>query len=359
MKFLYCSATLALLAIGFVGCAKKEASADTPESLATVNSDPISKKEYFDYLERKQTIFVTNQSGEVQSVRTAGNLGVQALRDLVERRLLFQMAKDAGVLPTADDVQKELDFRNSQRKGYEDSMINVAMMTKEMLLDQLKFELAKERLVTKGVTVTPAEVEQYVKENQKQFTEPPMAKLRLLIIQDASKKSAVEKDIAAGVPFTSVITKYAEDPKLKQAGGVYPETNVSRMSPDLQKLIAKTAKGKTSDWISLGKAYVKVYVEDKAPAKPIVLTPEIKNALRRQLAVQRGQLTNNIDQQLQDKLKVANISVTPPELSKPFDALLTQFKQQSAAQETSPPGGAPKGGPGGGSPTPSGPGAKK
>ncbi|AIE86232.1 peptidylprolyl isomerase [Fimbriimonas ginsengisoli] len=347
MKLSYLSVAAALLASGIIGCAKKEA-ASSSAAVATVNGEPISDQDYHDYLERMNMVFVNGGQGP-QRVPTVGSVGFQGLRDIVERRIILQMAKEDGVLPTDADVTKELDERTKQQPDYATRMISQGGYTMKMLRNDILFELARENLVTKGVVVTMPEVETYIKENPKQFSEPARANLLVIALQDDAKKKQADQDLAAGQNFQTVAIRYSVDPRIKETGGAYPENVVDRMPKPLQDLVAKTAPGKATAWIHEGATWIKFFVQSKAPAKPIVMTEEKKKQVQRELKKSRGSLANDLPRRLGEKMKAAKIEVVPDHLNKPWTAMMDELKKSSPAPAGNPAG--PGGAPGGPAPT--------
>jgi len=340
LKLRYAYAALALLTLGAFGCGKKDA-AVAEDTLATVNGEKISTKDFVDFLASKQTVYVNAGQGP-QLAQAAQPIGFQALQDLINKKVILQLAKDQGVLPTDADVSKELDLRTAQQGDFIQTMTR-AGLTLEQIKADLMFDLARERLITKGVIVTPAEVDSYIKENPKAFTEPAKASLLYVAVGNSTKKAQVDKDLSGGASFQTVATRYSEDPQARETGGQYPISDESQMPPQLQAIVDKTAPLKASDWVSVGQGFVKFYVQSKTPAKPVAITPELKERVRRNLAVQRGQLSTDLGKKQSEKMQAAQITVSQPMLSKMWESYMDSMKKQSAA--SSPPAGGGTGAP--------------
>jgi parvulin-like peptidyl-prolyl isomerase len=355
LKLRHASAPLAIACLSLVfplialsGCHKGDAGgadADAGATVAKVNGQPISQREFTDFLIGKTTVLVQGQQG-AQQAPTVGSVGLQALRDMVDRTLMLQLAKDEGVLPTDADVQKELDFRNASQPGYSDSVLKEGIPMDE-LKDQIKFDLARERLITKGVTVPMTEVDQYIKENPKQFTEPATDDLLLIALKTPANESKVDAALKAGKPFKEVAAQYSEVPNAKQTGGALPKTPLANLPQPVQSALAKVSPLHATDWINVGSGYLKLYVLSKSPEKKMELTAIKKEALQRSLAMQRGQATNDLSAKMLDKLKSANIDVSQPMLKKPWAQIAEEIKRTPA---TPPPGAAAGGAPGAGAP---------
>jgi len=340
LKLSYAYAAVAMLTFGAVGCGKKEAAEDN-NTFFTVNGEKVSTKEYLDFLAQKTTIIVNSSQGP-QLAPASPTVGFQCLQDLVARKIVLQLAKEQGVLPTDAEVSKEIDDRTKQQGDFLQRATQ-AGYTLEQIKANLLFDLAREKLLTKGVVVTPTEVDNYIKEKPQAFTDPAKASLLYVAVASAAKKAQVDKDLAGGASFQTVATRYSEDPRARETGGQYSETDVSKMNPELQAIVNKTAPLKTSAWISVGPSvFVKFYVQSKTPAKPIPITPELKERVRRDLAVQRGQLSTDLDKKQADKLQASEVTVNQPILAKMWASFTENAKKQAAAAAgpaTTAPGG--------------------
>lgn len=326
------TATLASLAL--VGCGKGGGG----DSLAIVNNEPVTLDEFHKYLERKPVVQVVGEDGQPKELSVVGSLGFQAMRDLINRRVLLQLAKDDGVFPSEDDVKKELDFQMKRRPDFirtlEDQGLTIEDIKRDLTLD-----LAKERIITKGVTVTTAEAEKYIKDNPKAFETPPQAKLRLIVVRDEASKKQVDTDLASGKPFSQVAVQYSIAPNVRQTQGQFPITDVSRMPQALQALVAATAENKATDWKSDSQPggapqWVKIFVEQKAPAKPVTVDDSLKEALRRQMAMEQGGKATDLGKRLVEKLKTAKVEVTLPSLKKPWETAFKSLQEQDVQSNT-------------------------
>ncbi|MGV3618589.1 MAG: SurA N-terminal domain-containing protein [Fimbriimonas sp.] len=320
-------ALAALLAFGVAGCSKPP----VEESVATVNGEAIPMKEYYAFLERKPTVQVSTPQGP-QEVQVSSLLGLQALRDLINQKLILQLAKEDGVLPTEADVKAELDFQEQQRGKFV-STLTAQGLSLEAIKEELLFNLARERLQTKGITIGAAEVDKYIKENPQQFMEPEKASLLWIVISDATKKALVDKDLQSGQDFRTVATRYSEAPGARQDGGAFGTDLVAQMPTPLQELVKATPELKATKWVQDQQNWIKFYVQKKTPAKKMEMTETRKKALQRQLALQRGSAANDVTKRVTDKLRAAKIDVSPKHLREPWEKAFEEAKNQMAQAE--------------------------
>ena len=341
MKAINSSLLLAALAsLALVGCNRGGGGGDSQlqdGDLAVVNGDSISMAEYYRYLERKPMVQVVAadsvQAGQAAEMAVAVPLGFQALRDLINRRILLQVASDDKVPPTQSDIEKELDFQKKQNPDFMPRLIGQGMNLAEIRRD-LTLDLAKEHILTKGVTVTPSDVDDFVKKNPDKFMIPAQAKLYVVMVKDDAGKKQVDADLAANKPFPTVAATYSIDPKARASQGLFPVSDVSRMGPALQLLVNETAAGKTTDWKSDGPNFVKVYIEQKVDAKKRTIDDTLKETVRRALAMERGSQANDLPKRLVEKLKASKIVVNPESLKKLWDNAFKSLQEADVNANT-------------------------
>jgi hypothetical protein len=308
------------------------------DNLASVNNEPITMDEYHRYLERKPQVQVIDQDGQAKELPVAASLGFQAMRDLVNRRILLQLAKDDGVFPTDNDVKAELDFQTKRRPDFI-RQLQAQGLTIEDIKRDLTLDLAKERIVTKGITVTMADAEKYIKDNPTAFENPPQAKLRLIVVRDEASKKQVDADLASGKPFSQVAVQYSVAPNVRQTQGQFPITDVSKMPPALQAIVNATPENKATEWKADNQPggatqWVKIFVEQKVAAKPMVIDDSLKESLRRSMAMDRGNKATDLGKRLVEKLKTAKVEVNPPSLKTPWDTAFKTLQEQDVQANT-------------------------
>jgi len=328
-------ALVALAAFGITGCGNKGA-APSKDNIAVVNGEPIDYAAFYDYMERKPLVQVQGQQG-AQDAPVVGSLGLQALRDLVTRKVLLQLAKEEGVLPAEADIRKEIEFRSVDNKDFVNMLIANKGMNLESIKSEIAFELARERLLTKGVTVSAQEVETYLKENADKFVVPAQAQLLWIIVRDRNKTRQVDQDLAQGQNFQTVATRYSEDRRVRETGASFPITRIDQMPTWLRDLVNKTPELKATDWRPDGSNFLKFYVLKKSASQPIVMDAHKKEILRRQLALDRGRLANDLEKRLNDRVRQAKIDIRPQHLKRPWDQAVEAAKMaadQAAATST-------------------------
>lgn len=280
-----------------------------PPSVATVNGETITKEDFYAYLERKPNVRVSTNQGPVDT-QLSEPLGFQALRDLVNRRILIQLAKDESVYPNDSDVKNELDYRESIQKGFMDTL-QKSGLTLDQIRNEIIIDLCQFRLVTKGVTVSPDQVSEFIKANPTMFQEPPRIELLWIVVDSPKERAAVDSELKSGQTFSAVAMKYSKAPGARQNQGRFPADNYDRFPPALKKLVDATAESAYTDWNADGARTIKFYVQKKVAAKKMDTNDNIlKERVRRQLLLQKGSKGTDLNKRLLTKLKDSKVDVT-------------------------------------------------
>ncbi len=351
MKCTYPNAFAATLFLGIAalsgqGCGQ---GASAGGNVAVVNGDAISTNEFHSYLERKSTVQVV-AANQIVEAKIAGSFGLQGLRDLVNRRIVMQIAKDDSVTPTEKDIADELEYQTKRRPTFV-KMLTAAGMTLDQIRADLALDLAQEKILTKGITVTPDEVTKFIKDNPKKFETPEQAQL-LWIVVKADRKGQVDADLNAGQPFGVVAGRYSDAPGARQSGGAYAESMVEKMPPRLREIVAKTEELKTCAWLADGGNAVKFYVQKKIAAKKVPIDDTLKEAVKRDIARTRGTQANDLGKHMQEKLKLAKIDVMAPQFKEAWDKAYKNMMDAQAAPKAAPAATPPSTGTASGTPAP-------
>jgi len=303
------------------GCGKESS------SLATVAGDPITLQEFNEYLESKPTVRVVVNNGQVAEVPVAETLAFQAMQDLVTRKLVLQLAADEGVRPGPKEVDAEIAFKTDLQPAFV-KQLQARGMSMDSIRSQVELDLAQERLLTKGITITDEEVETFIKENPKQFVEPATANLTWILVNNAAQRDAAQKELDLGKAFKAVAKEKSQAPNAMQAEGAFQVQQINQMAAPLQEAVNKTDPGKTTDWLPSGNGFAKFLVNSKTAEKPLEMTANRKAWLKRQMAIQRGRQGTDLVNRVADKLRDSNIEVQERSLKD----LWAKFEERLKAQ---------------------------
>ncbi len=319
------AALVALFVVG--GCGP----AGSTDVLATVGNDPITIDQFNDYLGVKQTVRVLANNQTVD-LPVADTLAFQAMQDLVQRTVTYQLAKDDGVMPTDEDVKKEIEFqkaldpdfiRRQQGRGLQIGQIR----------EETRLNLAAERLLTRGVTVTDADIEQWRKDNPRAFVRPATVEMLWVLATTPQRRDQVQRELTSGKAFRDAATTLSQAPNAQQAGGRYQggAVAVETLPPALRTAIQNLGENGQTGWLQFTEGFAKFQVIKKNPEQQIEVTKERLEAVRRQIAAQRGQRARDLRQRIVDRVRESEVEVKRDALKESWDRFEEQLKAQAEA----------------------------
>ncbi len=328
------------LAAAIAGCGSKSA-----KSVATINGEPVTYDDFYFSLSMKPTVRVMTNQGPVEA-RVAERLDFQALQESILRRITLQLAADEGVKPTDEDVRKEIDFRKNLNPGYITQMQTNGydlIHTKQIVL----LELARERLLTKGITVTKDEAEKFVKDNPAKFKEPATVDLRWILLPrqetkalEDQKKAQIKKDLVSGRGFAEVA---GAESAYRENANIFPIHVEAQLPQEIKASVTKLNIGQHTDWLKTQYGWAIFEVAGRTKAKEIKMNATRIEGVRRSLALTQGQKTNDLADRIIKKLKASKegIKVEDKDLKKLWDKSFDDFlktQKEAGTSGSNPPG---------------------
>ena len=295
------------------------------DALAVVNGERISKDDYYIYLERMARVRAQTGQGVVPVSIAGGSIGFQGLEDMINRQAILQVAKDEGVAPTSADVLKELQYRQSQKADFLKTLMGSGY-TQEAIRNELRISLAEERVITKGIQISDAEIDRYIKGNPKEFQNPKVVQMQWIVVGSAEKKAQVDEQLRGRQAFGVVAAQLSEAPGARTNSGQFPQNRYDSFTPGLKKLADATAEGSTTDWVKEGNQSIKFLVVDKIEASPINITPVIKETVKRKMALARGAKGSDFQKKVRKKVLEAKVEITNPTYQTAWKTAIDQAK---------------------------------
>ena len=281
---------IALLAVGlFVAVFATACGSDNPSvganDVAVVGDEPISKEQFDELLDRARDNYAKNKQ-QFPAAGTAQYVALrrQAMQFLVQRAQFEQKAKDLGLEITESDVDKQMLTIKSQyfgKNGKCDAAcekkyaaeIKKQGVSDEQVREDVRASVVQNKIyetVTKGVTVTDKDIEDYYKKNKQNYVQPESRDVRHILV----KKN-----------FAALAKKFSEDPSSKAQGGKLPISK-GRQVPEFDKAAFALDVGEISKPVKT--TYGWHVITALTAIKKAKTTPlsEVKPAIRQQLLQQ-------------------------------------------------------------------------
>lgn len=340
--------------------------------LAVVNGEPITYGEFHEYLENKNQVIVQTENGERVRAAVADTLAFQGMVDMIRNRILLQLAADYNVMPTAEDIEKEVELRKQQNPQFVTQLMGQGISLSQ-IRDELKLELARFNLLTRDINFTLEDAGKFITEQQTlakergdidPLTEPEKVEIQAVYVRTGEERGKVDSELLTGQAFASVAQRYStvdddfvrsRNAMIGGPGGVpltaLPAQWVQAINAERNRDAGRAIpEGATTEWFqgttvspNPQPAFIKLYIAGYTPAVTNSwdsLPDWRKEALRRSMALQRGARANDLDGLVQEKLKASKIDVKADELQESWENIMEQLERTSTTEEATADAGA-------------------
>lgn len=298
---------------------------DPSQVVVTVDGVEVKAAEYYRRME-----FLPGVGKQVGSALVVFPPGFLTLEQLITEKLVFELAKEKGVMPSEAEIQAEY------KQELEDNPEALAQweqtgQPKEGLIEKLKYDYAQFKILTAGVTITDQEVDKFYKDNPTMFTVPQRYKLRMIAVQTDAAQAAVDADLAAGKSFADAAKDHSEDIS-KSNGGDIGTSPIEAMPDYFRQPISMTAAGKATGWITIPdkNAKAKFFVESVVPAELKPIDAKLRRAIRKRMMVDQGSVKNNIDKEMAAIRAKAKIEIKNQKFADAYKSFVDNYlKHQS------------------------------
>lgn len=303
-QFTLVLALVVVLIAGLLGCGGKQG-----RTVAIVNGQPLTRDQFHETLE------VT--------------YGRQGLIIAVLDTLVKQEAKKQNISVTDKEIEAQLDEMAKPYGGREVLLqrLKESGIGEQDWHAQIESELMTEKLATKGVTVTDAEIKDFFEKNRPQFDQPAMVKLHVITTDSQQKADEAYKRLMSGADFAAVAREFSTDATTKARGGETGWRSADTLRPaELATQAFALRVGQLSKPLRVDSRYTILRVDDRKEAKPASLD-EVKDLIRRELAMRKGENISTLRERL---LGGADVEVLWPRY-KPLETELRALKSRAAA----------------------------
>lgn len=253
------------------------------EIIVKVNGDVILRSEY-DRIQRELQAEVernTRLSPE-QKQQTVADREKNALRDLIDERLLIQKGKELGinvepqVLRQREELMKQ--YNLSSVEEFEDWASEKAGMPAEDLMERMRENYLSQSVLGQEVgariVITREEIEQYYNEHKDEFVRSEGVRLAEILISkegmtdeqvaEAEKEAReVNERVQRGEPFAEMARRYSDSEGSKEAGGDIGIWRRGSLQKEIEDLVFDKNPGFITDLIPTARGWLMLKVVDR------------------------------------------------------------------------------------------------
>ena len=219
------------------------------------------------------------------------------LNELIDRRLLYQVAKREGVLPSTAEVQGAIEELKRNNNVPDEAQFRALLKAEGLTLEQVRRTVAERlaigrllsRQIRSSIILSEEDIAKYYQANQEKFRRVPEAEIHHALFSigsdqdEATVRVRVEEvlnKIRAGADFVETARQSAASP----GGSGVNLLTVRRgeLAPEIEAVAFGLPPGGVSSPIRTAAGFHLIKVE-KIRAEPIASLTEVRDAIREQL----------------------------------------------------------------------------
>jgi len=239
------------------------------EVVASVNGEKITKKELTDFL--------LKQSGQ------------EALNALIEQKIIELEAKKQNIVPTEEDIQKEMETYYEYYGGEEGFKQTLALSGYSLadFKEDLALNLKIKKLLEPRISISEEEIKTYFEENKSAFAQEEQVKASHILVETEEKANEVKEKLDKGEDFAKLAKEYSTDTLTKENGGDLGFFGHGDMVKEFEEAAFSLNVGEISSPVKTEYGYHIIKVEEKKEAQEANYEQskeKIRNALFEQKA---------------------------------------------------------------------------
>ena len=283
------------------------------ETVATINGETLTAKNYYRRMEYLPGLGRRLSTGQFIEIMPA----IATLDAIVTETLLLQIAASKGLTPSEQEIDQEVAYRVRKNSSYISDWQLVGRTMPE-LRHMIKVERAQFKIQTEGIVVTESDIQNnYNGAKSSRYTIPPRVKLKVIIVNDAESKAKVDNGFKSGKSFENLATEFSTDPS-KALGGDFGVIPLDLLGDEVKAAIKTMKPGDRTAWIGKEGIFAKFQVDAMLPQAIVPLDGDVKEDLRREMMIIRGQGKVNMGNLIREARQNAKISITSPEIDKAY-----------------------------------------
>ena len=273
------------------------------EIIAKINGDIVMRSEYEKSLQDVRGEVARRQDlSDEQRRKFLENAEKNALRDLIDQRLLIQKANEFGVSVEAQVLRQRDRMMKANNletiEEFEDWVAEQTGMTAEDALDQVRSHFLTQAIIGQEVgsriVIPRDEIEAYYEEHKQEFTRTEGVRLAEIVISTegktgeelaAAEKKAKDtrKRLLKGEPFAEIARRVSDNKQNSEQGGDIGIWRRGQLRKDIEDLVFDKPGGHITDLIEVPNGYLILKVFEKH-REGLATLEEVRDVIRNRLS---------------------------------------------------------------------------
>jgi parvulin-like peptidyl-prolyl isomerase len=218
--------------------------------------------------------------------------------DLISRRLMIQVAKKEGMLPSGAEVSGAIEDLKKQNNVASDAQFQALLQAEGLTMDLLRRSVEERlainrllmRQIRSAIIVNEDEIQKYYETHPDKFQRIPEAQIRHIFIEvppgadEAAAKAKAEEALAkvrAGTDFGEIAKQYSDGPT-KDKGGELGAIHKGDLAPEIEGPAFSLPPGGVSPLIRTAAGWNIIKVE-RVRTETVAPYAEVRDTIRNQL----------------------------------------------------------------------------
>lgn len=224
------------------------------------------------------------------------------LEEMIDRRLILQVARREGMLPSQAEVQGAIEELKRNNNVTDEAQFRALLRAEGLTFEQVRRSvsdrLAIGRVVARQVRSTillgEDELLKHYAANRESYRRTPEANIRLLLVAvtpsrgEAAARARAEEALAkirGGADFARVVEEYSDSPT-RERGGDLGAVHRGELAPEIEAVAFSLPAGGVSAPIRTDGGWSLIRVES-VKAEPVAPFAEVREAVRTDLFQQK------------------------------------------------------------------------
>ncbi len=264
--------------------------------VASVNDEAITLSEIQEEGQPVIRKIVQDFVGEERN-RRVDDAEQRLLKDLIDRRLLYQVAKKEGMLPSTAEVQGALEELKRNNNAPDDAQFRALLKAEGLTMEQVRRTIGERlaigrllaRQIRSSILLSEDEITKYYESHQDKFRRVPEAEIHHALFpvgpdqDEASVRRRVDEALAkirAGADFVATAKEYSDDPF--GSGADLLTVRRGELAPEIEAVAFGLPAGAVSEPIRTPAGFHLIKIE-RVRAEPVAPLADVRDAIREEI----------------------------------------------------------------------------
>jgi foldase protein PrsA len=214
--------------------------------------------------------------------------GQDVLKGMINREVVFQLAKKQGLKILPEVIDKEVSLYKVMYDQSSHELENLPTFDEAKLREEIEYILLLEEIYTQDIVISDEEIRNYYDDNKELFNREDIYYLSHIVVQTKEEADEVLTELQAGSSFEALAMERSIDMVTASRGGDigYIERNSFSVPEEYVNVADSLSVDEVSAPIATGEGFAIIVMKEEIPGTSYAFE-DMKREIRRQLALQQ------------------------------------------------------------------------